>query len=259
MKDLLGGEERVDPEASYWADAFIVNLGIAGDEDVVAPGALQTWHVDSDFFVCISEPRFTAGSFQVHFFDSPKQALLVTLIFSKVVQRGGGTYTAPDGVGLIAHYLEVTRGILGRCFTEGIHLHFFHFYAQQSRGGPGILEAPGSGQQMLKIRRDDSEPGDVVISHPLMLHSVSKNILRTLRAISNPHVSLREPFNFNRTDPEEFSLVELKTLKELGVECFDFKPTTDTRRRIVPERVAKKCLKRRRSGSPPWTTRKTST
>lgn len=155
MKDLLGGEERVDPEASYWADAFIVNLGIAGDEDVVAPGALQTWHVDSDFFVCISEPRFTAGSFQVHFFDSPKQALLVTLIFSKVVQRGGGTYTAPDGVGLIAHYLEVTRGTLGRCFTEGIHLHFFHFYAQQSRGGPGILEAPGSGQQMLKIRRDD--------------------------------------------------------------------------------------------------------
>lgn len=150
--------------------------------------------------------------------------------------RGGGTYTAPDGVGLIAHYLEVTRGTLGRCFTEGIHLHFFHFYAQQE--DPEFWRHPEAASKCSKFVEMTGEPGDVVISHPLMLHSVSKNILRTLRAISNPHVSLREPFNFNRTDPEEFSLVELKTLKELGVKRFDFKPTTE-RRRIVPERVAR--------------------
>lgn len=60
MKDLLGGEERVDPEASYWADAFIVNLGIAGYEDVVAPGALQTivtfLYVFTLFQPCVLNP-----------------------------------------------------------------------------------------------------------------------------------------------------------------------------------------------------------
>ena len=27
MKDLLGGEDRIDPESSSWGDSFIVNLG----------------------------------------------------------------------------------------------------------------------------------------------------------------------------------------------------------------------------------------
>lgn len=82
------------------------------------------------------------------------------------------------------------------------------------------------------------EPGDVVLLHPLMLHSASKNHLRTVRVITNPPVSLRAPFNFNRADPAEYSIVERKTLKELGVERLDFKPTTE-RRRIVPARVAR--------------------
>lgn len=54
MKDLLGGEERIDPESGYWTDAFIVNLGKPGDEELsIAPQDLDNWHVDGDFFVCI--------------------------------------------------------------------------------------------------------------------------------------------------------------------------------------------------------------
>lgn len=54
MKDLLGGEERIDPESGYWTDAFIVNLGKPEDEDLtIAPQDLDNWHVDGDFFVCI--------------------------------------------------------------------------------------------------------------------------------------------------------------------------------------------------------------
>jgi hypothetical protein len=49
-------------------------------------------------------------------------------------------------------------------------------------------------------------------------------------------VALKEPFNFNRDDPAEYSLVERKTLRALGVEKLDFKPTTE-RRTIVPARV----------------------
>ena len=80
------------------------------------------------------------------------------------------------------------------------------------------------------------EVGDVVLMHPLMLHSAAKNYLRVPRVITNPPVGLREPFNFCREDAEEYSLVERKTLLALRVGKFDFKPTT-TRRNVVPARV----------------------
>ncbi|CAE6403139.1 unnamed protein product [Rhizoctonia solani] len=49
-------------------------------------------------------------------------------------------------------------------------------------------------------------------------------------------VSLKEPFNFNRLDPSEFSLVEQKTLKELGVEKLDFSVKVP-RKHIIPQRL----------------------
>ena len=54
MKDLLGGEERIDPESSSWGDSFIVNLGAPeyeGEDKYIAPQDLINWHVDGDFFV----------------------------------------------------------------------------------------------------------------------------------------------------------------------------------------------------------------
>lgn len=192
-------------------------------------------YVFQSVFTVRSEFRLIVASLQVHFLDSPEQALLVTPIFSKVVPRGGGTYIAPDGVGLIARYLsEHPEGVLpsGYTFVPSTST------CASPEDDPAFWSHPEAARKCSKFVEMTGEPGDVVISHPLMLHSVSKNILRTLRVISNPHVSLREPFNFNRTDPKEYSLVELKTLKELGVERLDFKPTTE-RRRIVPERVAR--------------------
>lgn len=58
--------------------------------------------------------------------------------------------------------------------------------------------------------------GDVYFLHPFMLHSASKNLLREVRIITNPPVALKEPFQYDRPDGEEYSLVEAKTLKELG-------------------------------------------
>lgn len=78
--------------------------------------------------------------------------------------------------------------------------------------------------------------GDVVLMHPLMPHSASKNHLRIPRIITNPPVGLREPFKLKRERAEDYSLVEKKTLVALGLEELDFEPTTE-RRRIVPERV----------------------
>ena len=82
------------------------------------------------------------------------------------------------------------------------------------------------------------ETGDVYILHPFMLHSASKNLRRDIRIITNPPVSLNEPFNYNRSDPSEYSLVEQKTLRDLGrPEGLPEWKITSPRDRIVPERV----------------------
>lgn len=47
---------------------------------------------------------------------------------------------------------------------------------------------------------------------------------------------MKEPFDFNRENPDDFSLVELKTLRALGKERYDFKPAVP-RKRLVPARV----------------------
>ena len=61
--------------------------------------------------------------------------------------------------------------------------------------------------------------GDVFLLHPFMLHSAAKNILRNVRIITNPLVSLKQPFNLSRVgeDSNNYSLVERKTLMELGM------------------------------------------
>lgn len=79
--------------------------------------------------------------------------------------------------------------------------------------------------------------GDVILMHPLMVHSASRNSLRIPRIITNPPVSLNEPFNFNRKNPEEYSLVELKTLHALGKERLQDWHATGPREAIVPERM----------------------
>lgn len=73
-----------------------------------------------------------------------------------------------------------------------------------------------------QLTRDESfheaigKVGDVYLLHPLMVHSASLNLRRAIRIITNPPVALKEPFNFNRADPRDYSLVEQKTLRELG-------------------------------------------
>lgn len=92
--ELLGGEDRIDPECSDWSDGFIVNLGKKEYENIqeVDPKTLDNWHVDGDFFV--------------HFLDSPEQGLLVIPIFSDIEKGDGGTMIAPEGIGMVARWLR---------------------------------------------------------------------------------------------------------------------------------------------------------
>ncbi|KAG6866847.1 hypothetical protein C0991_008783 [Blastosporella zonata] len=141
---------------------------------------------------------------------------------------------SPDGITLIAQYLSVhPEGVLptGLSFTP----------STSSFADP--KDDPGYWSHLREIKKCENfveitgEIGDVVLMHPLMMHSASKNYTRFPRIITNPPVALREPFNFARQDPTEHNLVELKTLRALGATHFDFKISTE-RRMVVPARVA---------------------
>ena len=51
-----------------------------------------------------------------------------------------------------------------------------------------------------------------------MEHSFSNNMHRDLRVIQNPNVRLKEPFRFDRDKRDDYSIVELTTMHQLGVD-----------------------------------------
>jgi len=205
--EIMGGEERIADYCKEWRDGLITNLGSERWEtEDISPRELDNWHCDGDFFL--------------HFLDSPEQGLLVIPLYSDIKPRGGGTYIAEDSVGIIARWL--------RDHPNGVR--------------PGLGPGDDKFDHLARINECNiftemtGERGDVILLHPLMMHSASKNHTRAIRLITNPPVSLKEPFNFNRSNPAEFSLVERKTLKELGVDRLDFAPGVP-RERIVPNRL----------------------
>ncbi len=200
MHQLCGGPERIEG-TPHWGDGFIVNLGADDHETNWQPAGpnLPGWHKDGDFFR--------------HFLDSPEQGLLVIVLWSDVVHRGGPTYLANDSIKPIAEFLAKR--------PEGVLPNAFDFEALIGQCGR-FEEATG-------------EAGDVFLMHPYQLHASSLNPLRLPRVITNPPIHLSAPMNFNRPDGA-YSPIERSVLLALGVEKLDFAPT-QPRERIVPERV----------------------
>lgn len=198
--DLLGGEDRIEGTPA-WRDGFIINFKIGADRPWEGPSpGVKGWHKDGDFFR--------------HFLDSPEQGLLTVILWSDVLPRSGGTFLATDSVAPIARYLvEHPEGLVPREAEFG----------KRVEGCREFAEATG-------------EAGDVFLIHPYTLHSASQNPSGRARFITNPPVRLKEPMDFNREDPEHFSLVERGVLQALGVDRLDFRPA-GPRERIVPERV----------------------
>lgn len=140
---------------------------------------------------------------------------------------------SPDGLTEIAQYLAAhPEGVLptGLSFTPSTSTY------ENPKDDPGYWSHLKEIKRCKQFVEMTGQVGDVVLMHPLMMHSASKNHLRTPRIITNPPVSLREPFNFSRENEEDYSLVELKTLRAVKKDRLDFKITTE-RRRIVPARL----------------------
>lgn len=110
-----------------------------------------------------------------------------------------------------------------------------HFFCDVARSVPRDAFVETSGKV-----------GDVYLLHPLMLHSASNNKLRELRVITNPPVSLREPFRFDRADAGAYSVVERKTRAALAEAVLDAAGwrITGAREKVVPERLRRQARMR---------------
>lgn len=235
--ELLGGEDRVSAESSTWNDGLIVNLGTSETEGTVPdPKELPGWHVDGDLFM--------------HFLDSPEQALLVIPLFNDIQEKAGGTMVCPDAIPKIAkHLVSVLHCIYGHSpnwlkydHPEGVTPYM------TLRGEPMAkkLEFYTSLiQNCSEFHEMTGQTGDVVLLHPLMCHSASVNTLRIPRFITNPPVWINEPFNFDRDDPCQFSLVEKKTMQALGKDRLPGWKITAEREAVVPDRVRIQKMKER--------------
>lgn len=214
--ELLGGEDKINLERSkQWRDSLIVNLGSAEYEGKeVKPQDLEQWHVDGDFFV--------------HYLDSPEQALLVIPLFTDIKPGGGGTIICPEAIPKVAkHLYDHSEGVCPLMWPRG-HPEF-----KQERKRQFSLETAKSCTNFVEAT---GEVGDVFLLHPLMLHTPSTNPLRQLRIITNPPISVREPFEFYRPDGN-YSLVERTTLRALGKESLPGWKIAAPREEVVPARV----------------------
>ncbi|ETS80610.1 hypothetical protein PFICI_08139 [Pestalotiopsis fici W106-1] len=214
--ELCGGEDRISPSSRDWHDSFIVNLGSPeGEGHPVPPKQLDNWHVDGDFFV--------------HYLDSPEQGLLVIPLFTDIQPNGGGTMICPDAIPKVAQWLYqhpdgVSPRMVPRDHADFARERNLQWYGDVIQSCGQFVEAAG-------------QVGDVYLLHPLMMHSATNNALRRPRIITNPPVSLEEPFCFSR-ERGDYSLVEQKTIQSLGgEEKLKSWQITKPREAIVPERV----------------------
>ncbi|KZT51166.1 hypothetical protein CALCODRAFT_443460 [Calocera cornea HHB12733] len=180
--DLCGGEDRLDEvRERYNGDHFILNFGSDyWKTHDCTPQETPGWHTDNDWYR--------------QFLDSAGTALTMIHCFTDIEPRGGGTLLCEDGLTDVCKYLYD--------HPEGLEVPF-----------RGHVENIANCEEFFTVT---AKAGDTFLTHSLLPHTASRNHLRNLRVITNPHASLKEPFNFNRADPSDYSLVEQAILDRLG-------------------------------------------
>ncbi len=175
--ELVGGEERLHTPIAI-TDSLVVIANAAADATSEQnwwnpEHHLDTWHVDGDYN---------------HFLDSPESGLMAIILFTDVHERGGATWIAPDSIPAVARHL----------------LHHPEGMSAFALRSPGLIK-----KECRRFLPLTGPAGRIYLMHPFMLHSISPNSLRCLRAIRNLHVTLREPMCF---DPARRPLSEIESM-----------------------------------------------
>ena len=154
--DLLGGPSRITTRT--WTNYLIANLNADAHLDVPGPGRDWTsWHID--------DPS------PVTRLDRITQGLVGIAIHSPLGPRAGGTWLAPDSVGKVSRLLAA--------HPEGVDLC--------SGRGAGIT------RECERFFEVTGEVGDLLLIHPLMMHSCAPNPSGRIRWMGNPMVYLERP------------------------------------------------------------------
>ncbi len=169
--DLLGGPDRV--KTRTWNNYMIINFCADAHLGFDAPApAWNSWHID--------DPSPSTR------LDRIQNGLVGITLYDRLLPSSGNTWVACDSVGLVARELAA--------HPEGVDY-------VTNRGNNITI-------QCERFHEVVGEAGDLLLMHPLMMHSSSPNRSGRIRWMSNPMVYLNDPLDPFRP-VEEMSPVEL--------------------------------------------------
>ncbi len=169
--DLLGGPDRI--RTRTWTNYLIINFCADAHLGIDRPAPhWESWHIDDP------SPMTRL--------DRIENGLVGIALFDRLLPASGNTWIAPDSVGRVARELAA--------HPEGVDF--------VSNRGREIT------MQCERFHEVVGEVGDVLLMHPLMMHSSSPNRSGRIRWMGNPMVYLNEPLDPFRP-VEEMSPVEL--------------------------------------------------
>lgn len=171
--DLLGGPQRIANRT--WGQYLILNLreGDIYGSDKPGPSA-SGWHID--------DPNPLTRLDRLH------NGLVCIALFDTLLPASGNTWLALDSVPLVARELAA--------HPEGVD-----FVNERGRGVTIRCQ---------RFHEVVGETGDIILLHPLMMHTASRNRSNRIRWMANPMVYLKQPLN-------PFRPVELLSPVELAI------------------------------------------
>ncbi|EQC36907.1 hypothetical protein SDRG_05735 [Saprolegnia diclina VS20] len=157
------------------------------------------WHVD--------------GARYVHHVDSKESGLLPIFLFNDIGPGDGGTALSPRSHQHVAQ-------ILSKVGPNGM------------RGGKVSATAkPWVARHKDEYVETQGNAGDVMLTHPFLMHARSKNCGHEVRFMCNPNVGLKEPMNLARDDASEYSAVEQAIVDAIAAAPQPTRPQQQKRKR----------------------------
>lgn len=170
--DLLGGPERI--KTRVWSNYINANFNDNAELGIDRPEPhWNSWHIDDP------HPAMRI--------DRIQNGLICFTLFDRILPSSGSTWLALDSVARVARELAE--------HPEGVD--FVH-----DRGSRIT-------QQCSRFYEVVGEAGDIMLMHPLMLHSSSPNPSGRIRWMGNPLVYMYQPLDPLRANLDELSPVEL--------------------------------------------------